>query len=227
LRELGRHDEALAAFEETMRRFPQDEVARNACAHLHAALGRLPDAEALLSRAASRSITRQDWIAAHILAMARLRAGRIEEALADLERGVQSCAFADIRRSFETARPLALLANRRAAEAARQLATLATRPMVAPDERTNIVLFEAHAHAEAGEPNRARQLVESANIVDFAVAKQKRLAAALSERYGLASGVRASGARAQQLSEDIATLEFELVRPRLWSFRAPVVRAVA
>jgi tetratricopeptide (TPR) repeat protein len=220
LRELGRPEEALAAFEETMRRFPRSEVAPNACADLLGSLGRLDEAEALLAAAAARSRTHGDWIAVHILAMARLRAGRVEEALAELDRGVRFCPFRDSRRYFETARPLALLAARRAAEAAREWEALAQDPTVDPRERTNILLFEAHARAEAGEPGRAQSLVTSAQVIDFAAAKQKRLAAALTERYGLVSGMWASGARAQQLSDDITALELELVRPKLWSFRA-------
>jgi tetratricopeptide (TPR) repeat protein len=220
LRDLGRYDEALAAFEDTMRRFPQHTVVRNAYAHLLGDRGRIAEAEALLAPAATRLRTRDDWIATHILAMAHLRAGRVDEALAAFERGVRSCVFRETRGYFETARPLALLAKRRAAEAAQQWEALATNPMLPRQEMTNIVLFQAHALAEAGEPRRARTLMESAQIVDFAAARQRRLAAAITERYGLVSGAPASAARAQELSGDISALEFDLVRPKLWSFRA-------
>ena len=71
----------------------------------------------------------------------------------------------------------------------------------------------------------AQTLIKGAEIIDFAAARQRRLAAALDERYGLVSGVAAPAARAQQLNEDIATLEFELVRPKLWNFRARTDRA--
>jgi hypothetical protein len=67
--------------------------------------------------------------------------------------------------------------------------------------------------------------MESAKIIDLGAARQKRLAAALSERYGLVSGVPASSVKARELAEDIATLEFELARPRLWIFRVGVKRA--
>jgi predicted Zn-dependent protease len=225
LRDLGRYEEALAAFEETMRRFPHNEVARNARAHLLGNFRRLGDVETLLVPAAREARTRNDWIAAHILAMARLRAGRIDEALVELERGVNLCVFRDVRLYFQVAQPLALMANQRAAEAAREWEALGRNRIVFPEERAKIVLFEAHALAEAGDPQRAQELVGSAEIIDFAALRQKRLAAALTERYGLASGAQALGERAEQLSAEIAALEFELVRPKLWSFRAHTDRA--
>jgi tetratricopeptide (TPR) repeat protein len=225
LRDLGRYEEALAAFEETMRRFPHNEVTRNAYAHLLGQLGRIDDVEKLLAFAAKRSLTRGDWIAAHILAMAWLRVERRDQALAEFERGARFCVHRDICRYFETAGPLTLIASQRAAEAAEQLEALAKKPFLPPESVTNIVLFQAHALAEVGESWRAKTLVESAQIIDLATARQTRLAAALSERYGLSHTGPASGRREQQLNKDIATLEFELVRPKLWSPRTRLERA--
>jgi hypothetical protein len=54
----------------------------------------------------------------------------------------------------------------------------------------------------------------SAQIIDFAAARQKRLAAALTERYGLVPDAGLSAARVQQLSKDISTLEYDLARPQ-------------
>ena len=223
LRDLGRYDEALAAFEETKRRFPHDELTARSYGHLLAERGRYAEAEALLAASAERRQTHGDWIAAHILAMARLRAGHTKEALAELERGARSCPFRDQRRYFATALPLALLADQRAAEAARQLEA-ANDPTLPSVEAVSIVLFLIHALAEAGEKRRAQiQLI--ARIIDFAAARQRQLASALTERYGLAAGPLPSDTRAQQLSEEIATLEFELVRPKLWIFRANIRHA--
>ena len=225
LRDLGRYDEALASFEETMCRFPHNEVTPRAYAHLLAERGRYAEAEALLAPAAERLRNGGDWIAAHILAMARLRAGHTKKALTELEHGARSCPFRDQRRFFITALPLALLADRRAPEAVRQLEAIANDPNLPSVEAANILLLRVHALAEAGEKPRAQTLAESARIIEFAAARQNRLASALTERYGLVAGSLPSDMRAQQLSEDIATLEFELVRPKLWSFRANIRRA--
>ena len=225
LRDLGRYDEALAAFEETMRRFPQNEVAPTARAHLLASLGRVQEAEVLLTRAVARLQTRNDWIAAHILAMARLRAGDSQAALRELNRGAEACGFPDVRLYFQTARSLALLANQRPAEAARELEAVAGSPTLEPAYRNNVVLFRAHACAEAGDPQRARTLVGTAEVVSFAIARQKRLAKALTERYGLDSGLPAPDPRARELNAEITSLEFDLVRPTLWSPRARFARA--
>ena len=63
------------------------------------------------------------------------------------------------------------------------------------------MLFEAHARAEGGERQRAQALVQRPRIIDFAAVSQRRLALALSERYGLAdgaSGVRRGGAATER-----------------------------
>ncbi len=94
-------------------------------------------------------------------------------------------------------------------------------------EKANVALFEVHALAEAGERELAQALVESEEVIDFAAYRQKRLASKLTERYSLGGGPSASGADAQQLSKDIATLEFVLVlpTPALRSYRAGFRRA--
>ncbi len=224
LRELGRPEQALAAFAETMRRFPRDAVAPNARAHLLAELGRFEEAEAALAPAAERLRTRGDWIAAHILAMARLRAGRMEEAIAALEFGAPSCPFASQRDYFATALPVALLAANRAEETAPKLKELAKQPMPRA-EATNITLFQAHALAKTGDREHATQFLDNAHFIAFAIDLQKQLASALIERYGLAGTPPASGARARELDETITALEFELVRPRLIVFQSHKRRA--
>ena len=213
LRDLGRPDEALAALDATIERFPANVVARTARAHLLAQLGNLGDAEAMLMSAALRSQTRDDWIATHILAMARLRVGRVREALASFDYAVSSCPFADVRAYFVTARPLALIAEGRAREAAAALDELARDRQASTTLATNIILFQAHAHAEAGDRGRARALVRSAQVIDFAVARQRSLAAALTERYALAEDSSLGEEQAEQLNETIILLEMNLVNP--------------
>ncbi|MCI0465422.1 MAG: tetratricopeptide repeat protein [Beijerinckiaceae bacterium] len=215
LRDLGRASEALASLEATMKRFPDNVVARTAYAHLLAELGRTTEAEALLVPAAEQLRTAHDWISAHILAMAYLRDGRTKEALARLEHGARFCPHFQQRKYFVTALPLALLADQRAAEAARRLAAIAEDDTLTLSrlEMANVVLFEAHALAEAGERQRAQALLESPKVIDFAAYKQKRLATALAERYSLGGRSPPPDSVLPQLNENIATLEFELVRP--------------
>jgi tetratricopeptide (TPR) repeat protein len=216
LRDAGRRDEALKVFEETMQRFPHDEVVPTAYAHLLAECGRFADAERLLLPAARQPRTRSDWISMHILAMSWLKAGRIDEALSQFERGSKFCSFLEQKRYFDTGQSIALLAAQRADEAARRLEVLANDPTLPREDATNVVLFRIHALAEAGRSGTAKYVMESAKIIDFAASKQMRLANALDERYGLMSGFPASSSKAQKLNEDIATLEFELARPKLW-----------
>jgi predicted Zn-dependent protease len=216
LRELGRHDEALAVLQETARRFPHNAVTKSAYAHLLTECGRLHEADEILLKSINRLQTHDDWINLHIYAMGRLRDGRVDEALAEFDRGASLCPFVNDRRYFKTARSLALISAKRADEAARQLEALAKEPRLPREDATNIVLFQIHALAEAGRPRIARGVLEGAHIVDFAAVKQKRLAATLDERYGLTTGIPATDNKAQELSKNIADLEYEVIRPRLW-----------
>jgi tetratricopeptide (TPR) repeat protein len=215
LRSAGRMDEALAVLEETMRRFPHSAVACNACAHLLAEFGRIEEAEALLKPAAQRAQLRNDWIAIHVLAMIYLRTKRVDDALRELERGVEDCKFTDVYPYFVTARPLALIAARRAEEAVRQLELLARDQSRPQEETTNIALFRIHALAEIGQTSVAQNIMGSAQIIDLALAKQKRLAIALEERYGIMSGLPAPPSKVGELDDNIIKLEFELVQPAL------------
>jgi predicted Zn-dependent protease len=226
LRDLGRREEALEVFKDTMARFPQNEVVPNAYAHLLIEMGRILEAEQILFPATQRAKTRNDWIAVHVLAMAKLRSGFPEGALSEFERGVRHCKFPDSLRYFISGRSLALIATKRAKEASQILEKLAKDPALPREEVTNIILFEAHALAEAGDVQRAKSLLESAEIIDFAVAKQKRFAKVLSERYSLGANTPTTRT-AQQLSAEIEALEFELATPKFNPYRIPVYRSAA
>ncbi|MGH6935809.1 MAG: tetratricopeptide repeat protein, partial [Methylocella sp.] len=229
LRDLGRTGEALASLEATMERFPDDVVARTAYADLLAELGRIKEAEAVLAPAAEQLCTAHDWISAHILAMAYLRDGRAKDALARLEHGARFCPHFQQRKYFVTALPLAMLADQRAAEAARHFEAIAKDATLSLSRRemVNVVLFEAHAFAEAGEKQRAQALLESPQVIDLAAYKQKRLATAIAERYSLGGLPPAPDSVVHRLNENIVTLEFELVRPnaKLRSHGASLRRA--
>ena len=211
LRDLGRLDEALAALDQTIERFPENVVARNASAHLLQMLGEFARAEKLLADAASRPTTRSDWIAKHIVAMTRLRAGRVDDALSSLEEGVANCPFRDVRPYFLTARAVARLAAKQSEDAVVETEGLAQDPALPQPLATNILLIRAHAHAEAGREQEARNLVRNPQIIDLAAARQKRLAETLARRYGLDGGEPAQGESAKDLERQILALETDLL----------------
>jgi tetratricopeptide (TPR) repeat protein len=83
LRDLGRHEEALAALEDTMRRFPANEVAPNARAETLRDLGRYEEALAALEDTMRRFPANE--VAPNARAETLRDLGRYEEALAALE----------------------------------------------------------------------------------------------------------------------------------------------
>ena len=212
LRALGRPDDALAALDETIELFPENAVARSAYAHQLALAGEIDRAVAILDSPAARRKTRDDWIAKHILAMAWLRTGQFDEAYSSLDEGAMQCPFLDVRAYFRTARPIARLAARQVAEAMEEFEALAVDTTLSGTQATNMVLLQAHAFAEAGERERARQLIDEATVVDFEAARQQ-LASALRNRYGLGENEAASGELADRLGKKIIELEIDLESP--------------
>ena len=213
LRAMGRMDEALDALDQTIERFPNDVVARNTYAHHLALRGKFDRAMAILNSAAAQPKTRDDWVAKHILAMAWLRTGHFDEAYASLDEGARRCPFPDAQIYFRTARPIARLAARQAREAIEEFKALAIDTTLSGTQATNVVLLQAHAFAEIGDREHARQLIDqTTTVIDFEAARQK-LAGALRQRYGLSEGEAASGELADRLDEEITELEIDLESP--------------
>ena len=213
LRAMGRTDDALDALDQTIERFPNDVVARNTYAHHLALRGKFDRAMAILNSAAAQPKTRDDWVAKHILAMAWLRTGHFDEAYASLDEGARRCPFPDAQIYFRTARPIARLAARQAREAIEEFKALAIDTTLSGTQATNVVLLQAHAFAEIGDREHARQLIDqTTTVIDFEAARQK-LAGALRQRYGLSEGEAASGELADRLDEEITELEIDLESP--------------
>ena len=213
LRAMGRMDEALGALDQTIERFPNDVVARNTYAHHLALRGKFDRAMAILNSAAAQPKTRDDWVAKHILAMAWLRTGHFDEAYASLDEGARRCPFPDAQIYFRTARPIARLAARQAREAIEEFKALAIDTTLSGTQATNVVLLQAHAFAEIGDREHARQLIDqTTTVIDFEAARQK-LTGALRQRYGLSEGEAASGELADRLDEEITELEIDLESP--------------
>ena len=212
LRAMGRHDDALAAFEDVIARFPNNEVARNARAHLLASTGNLSGAREGLGTAIETPRTHHDWTGLHIWGMAMLRADRVEEALAVFRRGSDECSFAAQLSYFRSALAVTQITLNRAAEAVQDVQAMLDSTTVLPMARTNLILFKAHALAELQIVDDAEELVRDAMIVDLASERQKRLGAALTQRYGLL-GHAENDADAEALSAEILSLEIDLLTP--------------
>lgn len=210
LRDLERPGEALEVLRGTIKRFPHNTVARNACGHLLAQVGELEEAEGMLKGPAQRCQTRGDWIAKHILAMAWLRAGRIQKALESLDQGVSSCPFADARAYFRTARPLAKLANHQASEAVAEMEAWESDPVLPLS--TEIKLFRAHAYAENGDHVQALKVIEGTNATTSGTKRQERLAHALLKRYGV-DAKNASEEHIRAQNQEILNLEIDSLYP--------------
>ena len=213
LRAMGRTDDALDALDQTIERFPGNVVARNTYAHHLALRGKFDRAMAILNSAAAQPKTRDDWVAKHIQAMTWLRTGHFDEAYASLDEGARRCPFPAAQIYFRTARPIARLAARQAREAIEEFKALAIDTTLSGTQATNVVLLQAHAFAEIGDREHARQLIdETTTVIDFEAARQK-LAGALRQRYGLGEGEAASGELADRLDEEITELEIDLESP--------------
>ena len=157
-------------------------------------------------------MTRDDWVAKHILAMVRLRANRVDEANQMLDDGVRECPFFDVRAYFRTALPIARLAARRVAEAMAELEPLVEDKTLSGTQASNVVLLQAHALAEAGDGERATQLINEAEVIDFETARRE-LAIALRKRYGLGGNQAVGGESAVLLDNEIISLEIDLESP--------------
>ncbi|MCW3847469.1 tetratricopeptide repeat protein [Sphingomonas sp. LB-2] len=155
LRELGRHDEALATFRATMERHPGNSRIRTAYANFLVSLGRPAEGEALLKETARHPHTRNEWVAAHVLAMSLLRRGDFESALAILKDG-REAPFADVAPYFRSSYALALVTQHRAGEALREFETL--RKDRLPVD-VSIPMLEAHAFGELGDYQAATDLL--------------------------------------------------------------------
>ena len=105
LKELGRYDLAIEAFERVEKLRPEFAPAKFHKASVLAILGQYEEALALLPEEAPR--TRSEWIAEHVKGMIYLRLGKLEKALDVFARGVLHNQFAKERRYFENAHAIA------------------------------------------------------------------------------------------------------------------------
>jgi len=215
LRDLGRFDDALTAYDRAIDRFPDNAVARNGKGYLLGSMGQLKQLIEMLASAASTPVIKQDWIATHILGMAYLRAGDIESGAQFIKVGAERCPFAKQREIFRASQSLIYLMKSDAYGAVRELESLAKSPHLSLPMKRNVILFQSHALACAGKPDRAQKLLSQSVVVEFATERQKRLSRALSERYGLTGTTpRLFKNKSDDLDRQIQALEFELSEAR-------------
>jgi tetratricopeptide (TPR) repeat protein len=145
LRDLGRLDDALAQYDETIQRFPKDRVALTAKANVLIELKHFDQALSLLSEDSPSS--RDDWIDLHVRGMAHLRRGDDETAVEVFERGVRDCPFSVSVAYFRNALAVTQLGQKKYAEAA---STLGDQPGEIAD------VLRLHAEGEQGHEQQAR-----------------------------------------------------------------------
>jgi tetratricopeptide (TPR) repeat protein len=148
LKDLGRLDEALAAYEETIRDHPRDVVARNGRAGVLAALGRWD--EALQSLPGDAPVARSDWITQHIRGMLLLTLGDLEQADAIFVDGTRNCPWPDQRAYFRSGVALVRLRRREFASVVEALQDITSPALDVP-----VNLIRLHAFGEEHERHRA------------------------------------------------------------------------
>ena len=147
---MGRLDEALAAYDRTVKRFPDDVVARNARAVILMELGHYDDARAALPPGHVDPHTRDEWIAAHIMCRIELRTRNDSGLVQRVETLVARCPFIEQRRYFATLLPVVRLARSQVTEARADIRKILADPGLTAEDRTVVYLMGAHAAAAEG-----------------------------------------------------------------------------
>ena len=209
MRELGRTGEALAAYEDTIARFPDNVFGRIGRASILADLGRFEEAREALGAIADEPRTQSDWVAHHIICTINLRRG-VDTALADrMQHLVATCPYPAHRRFFETTLAMVRLKLRRTAEARSSLEALVVRPGVGPSEQAALHLMKAHAEAADGDLNAARRSLETAAIVvPYEEFRARQIRREIERRFGL-GGKAALTQPAEIASADATLVELE------------------
>jgi len=188
LRDWGRLDEALAAYDRTVEDFPENAVARNGRAVVLSSLGRWNEARAALTSSLSGPRTAEDWVAFHISCTIDLRRGASDDLAERVAHAAIACPFHAQRRYFEATVALVRLTLRQARKTQRELRILSARPDFDVGERAALRIMEAHAEAEGGDLSAARRdLVAASNVIPYEEFELRRMRKAVEIRYGLDS----------------------------------------
>jgi len=153
LKEMGRFEDALAAYEKISTDFPQNVVARSGRANLLVLMDRFMEVRAILSE--ELLISSHDWIGYHILAMSYLKSNHLDEAIERLEFGLENSPQIKNKHYFANALAIARIRKKDFAEAVNVLEIdLKSLNLLNQHKR---LLFISHSQAELGKKDEAKR----------------------------------------------------------------------
>src|SRR5262249_8716388 len=141
LRKQNRLDEAIAAYRETILRFPKQLAVRNGLASVLAAVGQYDEAVSLLPK--NSPATLSEWISYHIRGVISLRKGDLDAALKIFEWGSRENPWINNKASFETA-----LAGVKLRQAQYKQATDLHHQNFDPAVKPIAQIFQLHAYSK-------------------------------------------------------------------------------
>lgn len=173
-RKIGNLPEALKAYELFNSRFPRSAMSRNGKASVLVAMGDYPAALSILPK--NLPASQSEWVAYHILGMARLRSGELKKAEPIFEWGSIECPWVSQREYFKTALASLRIQQKRYEEVA-PLVQEIIHPSIEPIAQVLIM----HASGELANTPLFKQSYES--IRDIAAPVIIELRDALAKRY--------------------------------------------
>lgn len=191
---MGRFDEALAVYQETMTRFSSNRIVRTGYASVLMLMNRFSDVRALLSETPLSS--KDDWIDYHIIAMSFLKSGNIDEAIRRFAHGLENNPWLTNKNHFATALALANIKKKQYAEVLEALPT----NVIGLDifQRQTRLALIGHSQAALGRKEEAVQtLAELEQAVNPRIINLKE---AIARRYELTRQDRTTLSPAEQVA---------------------------
>ena len=206
LKEMGRFEDALAAYDETIKHFPNGVVSRTGRASLLTLMGELEEVWSILPD--EHPISRNDWIAYHILAMSYLKSGNAEEAVKRLAYGLENAPWINIKNYYATALAVARIRSKKFPEAVEVLKKKVADLDIFQTQKR--LIFIGHSQAELGE--RTEAIAALAPLANTQNPRITRTRNALLRRYnlGLAVDKKLSETESAILERQIYEEEFFL-----------------
>ncbi|MCG6553121.1 MAG: hypothetical protein L7F77_12415, partial [Candidatus Magnetominusculus sp. LBB02] len=154
---------ALIAYNETIKLFPHEVVARNGKASLLILMDKLEDAVKYIKNDYPQS--KEDWINYHISAMYYLKTGDITKAIKRLEYGYENVPFSNSRKYFEGALAFARIQNKEYDKAEKVLrCAIAVITVAAMNPKCLILLI----HSQLERPDKRQEAIKHLAILQDA-----------------------------------------------------------